>query len=482
MPTTSGPDFSSSLQAFLDGVAADDALELHSLIVRQHGRELARGWWEPYRRDDVHLLYSLSKSFTSTAAGFAVAEGLLDLDRPAHSYIPGAAEVITDDRSARITVRDALRMATGHTVDTLDRLRVEAQRHDPPLDLPVAFFALPPEQEPGSVFCYNNGATYLVAVIVQSLVGEPLSRYLTPRLFEPLGIATPYWQTDAAGREIGFSGLHLPTEAVAAFGQLYLDGGRLGDRQVLPEGWAAEASTAHTPNPGEPTTDWQQGYGYQFWRSQHGFRGDGAYGQFCLVLPEQDAVVAMTSDTDQMQALLDLVWAHLLPALDATADPAAPGTGAPDPIVLDALALPVIGGHPAPVPAPVWTPTPPSPEQPAPISVLEVSEDRLVLGHPDGDGERRYELGLTPGGWCRTELDLPEGRLLVGTSAGWTGPDTFEAALAMINTPHRLEVRGQVSAGDDGTPTATSTVGWRLPPLGPTHPWMLTIPRASVRP
>ena len=126
---------------------------------------------------------------------------------------------------------------------------------------------------------------------------------------------------------------------MARFGQLYLDDGVWQGVRLLPAGWVAEATALHTPNPGEPHPDWQQGYGYQFWQSRHGYRGDGAYGQFCLVLPEQDAVVVTTAATENMQGILDAVWAELLPAFDG------PGSAADDHRLaarLAALALPVL--------------------------------------------------------------------------------------------------------------------------------------------
>ena len=167
--------------------------------------------------------------------------------------------------------------------------------------------------EPGSVFAYNNGATYALGAILQQRTGQSLTGYLQSRLFDPLGIPPPHWDTFAE-RQMGYSGLHLTTEQLARFGLLYLQGGSWAGSNVLPPVWAAEATRAHTVTPDEPNPDWRRGYGYQFWRSRHGYRGDGAYGQFCQVLPEQDAIVVTTGDTEEMQAVLDAVWAHLVPA------------------------------------------------------------------------------------------------------------------------------------------------------------------------
>ena len=299
----------SGIESFLDAIDDSPDIALHSLMICRYGRVVAEGWWAPYQPDDMHLLYSISKSFTATALGFAVAEGRLGLSDAAVDHLGELAEAATDPRVRAITVDHLARMATGHAEDTLER--IDALDPDEPVR---GFLRLPPESEPGSVFAYNNGATYVLAAILQRCTGESLTGYLQPRLFDPLGIAPPHWDTLGGPRQVGFSGLHLPTEAIARFAELYRRDGRWRGRQVLPAGWAAQATRAHTANPAEPNPDWRRGYGYQFWRSLHGYRADGAYGQFGLVLPEQEAVVVTTAETENMQGLLDAVWTHLVPA------------------------------------------------------------------------------------------------------------------------------------------------------------------------
>ena len=155
----------------------------------------------------------------------------------------------------------------------------------------------------------------------------PLTRYLRPRLFDPLGIGHVGWHTFPPGREQSFSGLFARTEDIAKLGLLYLQRGRWQGAQLIPPEWVAEATSTQVSNAGDANPDWQQGYGFQFWMSRHGYRGDGAFGQFCVILPEQDAVIVITAYTLDMQAMLDAMWAHLLPGLAtaASTDPAAAG-------------------------------------------------------------------------------------------------------------------------------------------------------------
>ena len=411
---------SSAITGFLDAVEAAVDLELHSVMVLRHGHVVAEGWWAPYGPDEPHLLYSLSKSFTATAAGLAAAEGLLSFEEPVVSYFPELADAATDERSRRMLVRHLAAMASGHVEDTFERI-MQLDRDEPVR----AFLGLPPEREPGSVFCYNNGATYVLGAIVQRVTGQTLLGYLRPRLLDPLGIGPGYWRQHPAGRELGFSGLHLRTEDLARFGQLYLDDGVWRGERLLPQGWVADASALHTPNPAEPNPDWQQGYGYQLWRSRHGYRGDGAYGQFCLVLPEQDVVVVTTAQTENMQELIDAVWDHLLPGV-GTPTPEQDGPLAQR---LAGLSLPPEGGGLLGSALPEAATT---------VDVTAVEDD------PDGGwqvtvAERGAELviGCGDGRWVRTEVVLGERRVVLAASGSATG-ERLVLQVVLVQTPHRL--------------------------------------------
>ena len=298
------------ISAFLDALESTPDVEPHSIVLLRHGRLAASGWWAPYAPDRVHLLYSLSKSFTAAAVGIAVREGLVDLDATALSYFPELDADVTDERSRRIRVRHLLAMASGHREEALDR----AETADP-TNLVRGFLLTPPDEEPGSVFAYNQPCTYTLGAIVRRVTGGSLVEYLRPRLLDPLGIDDLAWKRDATGAELGFSGCHAPTSAVAALGQLYLQRGVWDGERILDEDWVDAATSTQVANPDEANPDWSQGYGFQFWMARHGFRGDGAYGQFCVVLPEQDVVLALTGQTIDMQAVLDAAWQHLLPAI-----------------------------------------------------------------------------------------------------------------------------------------------------------------------
>ncbi|MBC7922881.1 MAG: serine hydrolase [Ferruginibacter sp.] len=317
---------SGGIRAFVEAVEKDN-LGLHSLMVVRHGKVVAEGWWDPYQPELKHVLFSLSKSFTSTAVGFAVTEGRLKVADKVLAFFPAEAPENPGQHLAAMRVKDLLTMTTGHDQDTMPALREEKQG-----GWARKFLSLPVVHPPGTFFLYNTGASYLLSAIVQRVTGQTLLDYLTPRLLQPLGIEGADWETDPQGINTGGYGLRLTTEDIAKFGQFYLRKGSWNGKRLLPEAWIGEATSFQVPNASptgkNPENDWHQGYGYQFWQCRHGaYRGDGAVGQFCIVLPAQDAVVAITSETANMQQILNQVWNHLLPAMTNAplpADPRAP--------------------------------------------------------------------------------------------------------------------------------------------------------------
>ncbi|WP_227872084.1 serine hydrolase domain-containing protein [Paenibacillus albus] len=287
-------------------------LELHSMMIVRHGQVAAEGWWAPYEPQLSHMMFSLSKSFTSTAIGLAVAEGLLSLDDAVISFFPEESPEEPSANLRAMRIRHLLMMGTGHEVDTMQYLAVAEDG-----DWVRAFVQAPVEREPGTHFVYNSGATYMLSAIIQKVSGQKLLDYLQPRLLDPLGITEATWEACPRGIHTGGWGMTLTTESIAKFGQLYLQRGVWDDKRVLTEAWVNEATSKQINNGDDEANDWAQGYGYQFWRCRHGaYRGDGAFGQFCIVLPEKDTVIALTSGTNDMQGVLNGIWTHLLPALN----------------------------------------------------------------------------------------------------------------------------------------------------------------------
>ncbi len=456
-----------AILALLDALEARPDIEMHSLMVVRHGHVVAEGWWAPYSAGQRHLLYSLSKSFTATAAAFGQAEGLLDLDDPVVKHFPEFEAEITDPRSRAIKVRHVAAMASGH-----DREMAQEALDRDPAEPVRGFLLIPPDQEPGTVFAYSQPCTYTLGSIVQRNAGMPLTGYLRPRLFDPLGIGPVGWQAWPPGREQGFSGLFARTEDVAKLGQLYLQGGRWDGRQLIPAGWVAEATTKQVANPDRENPDWRQGYGFQFWMARHGYRGDGAFGQFCVVLPEQDTVVAITASTLDMQAILDALWEHLLPGLGPDGPGARGGGPAQEELSarLAGLALPAApaappgsagpaaGGSGFVTGAPFTVAGPAGELGTALVSVglAERAEGWEVTLSEKGDAVT-FPAGL--GTWVVSSPAARHGGTIpVAASGGWADGGRLRLEVIFLETPHRVDI-------ELGEPDRTATAAWRIPPL-----------------
>lgn len=436
---------SSAILRFVE--AADREIRhLHSVMVLRRGAVVAEGYWDPYRPTDPHMLFSLSKSFTSTAIGMLVAEGRLSVEDPVLGFFPDEAPGAPSEMLRRMRVKHLLTMTTGHHVDPSPTVRQGAPTWR------RSFLALPVEHEPGTHFVYNSVATYMLSAIAQRLTGQRLVEYLGPRLFEPLGIEQPTWEASPEGIDTGGWGLSARTADIARFGQLYLQGGAWQGRQLLPAAWVAEATSPRVPNAGwgNPNPDWQQGYGYQFWRCRHGvYRGDGAFGQFCIVLPAQQAVLAITAGVSDMQAVLDLVWQHLLPALG---DRPLPEDARAARALAERLAAlrtaPVAGAATSPRVAAVSGRTFAVAPNGDGIEAVrfDFAADGATLTVRNGSGEQPVACAF--GGWTRGIVDVESAyRRRLGTQApianevaasgAWTADDTYTAELWWYRTPFR---------------------------------------------
>lgn len=418
--------------AFLAAVEAKPG-GIHSFMLLRHGQVAAEGWWAPYAASYPHMLFSLSKSFTSTAVGLAVSEGLLTVEDPVVSFFPDELPPTVGDHLAAMRVRHLLTMSTGHDVDATGPTRAQ-----PNGDWVRGFLALPVEHAPGSKFVYNSAATYMLSAIVQKRSGKTVLDYLTPRLFAPLGIEGPTWETCPKGIDAGGWGLSVKTEDIARFGQLYLQKGQWNGRQLVPQTWVEQATHRQVSN-GDPaaSSDWSQGYGYQFWRCRHeAFRGDGAFGQFCVVMPELDAVLAVTSGTGDMQAVLNAVWERLLPGIQS----GTPSAGEPGKELAHRLAHLALPNPPGQATSPRAAQVSGKTFHFAPNDLklqtltLNFHGDRCTAALQSETGLQKVEYGHSA--WIRGEASL-EGAVstrVVGRGA-WTTEDTYTGTLCFYETP-----------------------------------------------
>jgi CubicO group peptidase (beta-lactamase class C family) len=430
---------SADILAFVE--EAEQKLDaLHSLMIVRHGKVVAEGWWAPYAANEPHMLFSLSKSFTSTGIGLAVAEGKVQVDDPVLKFFPELAPAEPSANLKAMRVRDLLTMSTGHHDDD-----VRAFPYNSEDNVVKLFLARPVSHKPGTFFFYNTPASYMLSAIVQKVSGQPLVDYLGPRLFEPLGIESPKWDASKQGVSMGGFGLNIKTEDIARFGQLVLQKGEWQGKPLVPAAWIEAATARQMSNGSSPTSDWEQGYGYQFWRSRHGFRGDGAHGQFCLLLPQYDAVIAITSGTRDMASVMNLVWQRLIPAFKPNALPADAATNTKLATKLKSLTLKTQSGTAAMSPAVKalvgkhYT-----------FSANPQSIESIAVNSADANGAVAMTLRIAgtdqhisaaPDAWRKGTLTIRGVTDPIAASGAWTAADTYTLKVTRYRTPFMATYR-----------------------------------------
>lgn len=434
---------------FIDAINQSDH-EFHSFMLLRHGQVIAEGWWAPYAPELRHTMYSMSKSFTSTAVGLAVMEGKLKVTDPVVQFFPDSLPANISPELRKLSVKDLLTMSVGHETDTSQAMRREE-------DWVKTFLAFPFKYQPGTQFLYNSGATYMCSAIVQKVTGQKVIDYLKPRLFDPLQIEGMDWETCPKGINVGGWGLRVKTEDLAKFGQLFLQKGQWNGQQLVSKEWVEEATSfkIQQPAPANPSrpnaqNDWLQGYCYQFWRCQHNaYRGDGANGQYTIVMPEKDAVLVITSESPNMQGQLDLVWEHLLPAFDEPNSSTVAERSRSEELKTKTavLALPLSKN----TVAPPWN------KRNFQLEANEMGLKNIRLGFARGKGvlelqgeKENYNIPFGLGSWKPGETTFPGNDLSVkpvSRSSGvhlkktvangvWKDATTFELILRYIESPH----------------------------------------------
>jgi CubicO group peptidase (beta-lactamase class C family) len=309
-PESLGID-SQSILDFINAANASD-IQWHNYVLLRHGKIASQGSWKPFDLNNKHTLYSLSKSFTSTAIGMLVDEGKLKVTEPVINFFKEDLPEVVSDNLKKMTVHHLLTMNTGHNTECIDKFRSSTDKWS------KIFLHHEVPNEPGTKFMYNTPATYMLGAILHKVTGKTVSEYLKPRLFDKLGIKDYDWEVNREGLNMAGWGLRLNPKDIAKFGQLYLQKGRWNGKQIISEKWIDEATKKQTTsNPGD--SDWSQGYGYQFWRCKHNlYRGDGAFGQYCIVMPDQDAVMVVNSESGNLQKNMTIIYDTILKGMQST--------------------------------------------------------------------------------------------------------------------------------------------------------------------
>lgn len=316
--------------------------EVHSFMLLRHGKLCAQGWYRPYAPEIPHIQFSFSKSFTSTAIGFAEQEGLLRLDEKLVDIFPDCIPENPSENLKKCDISHLLMMGCGHETE-IDLFRESDSWI-------TDFLHHPFVHTPGTHFMYNTAGTNMLCAILQRKTGQNLTAFLEPRLFAPLGIAGAKCFTLANGIEAGGFGYKLKTEDMARFTEFVRCKGSWQGKQLLRADWFARATAKQISNAGGDLPDWSAGYGYQFWQCAPAgvFRGDGAFGQYGIVMQAQEAVLVITSCQMAMQPVIQVIWDTLLPAFQEDPLPENPEALARLRHLQESLALTEMLGEAAP--------------------------------------------------------------------------------------------------------------------------------------
>lgn len=284
----------------------NNGIENHALLIMKGGETVFEKYSYPYSSDMPHTMFSVTKSVVSTAVGFAISEGLFSLDSKILPFFPEYKHCESDEWE-NVTVRSLLTMQSNKEFSFTQDMTGDY----------VEIFMKAPFRKKNRGFLYSNNDVHVISSLIQRLSGMNLADYLMPRLFEPLGIKKPQWETDSKGECIGGTGAYLTARDLAKICRCYADGGKYGGVQVIPEEWTREATKIQVPLSGRENED---GYGYLFWMNKGAFSMNGMFGQLVEYFPQYDAVVVSLNSVVNDTAHSRLVSEVLTKAFENESD------------------------------------------------------------------------------------------------------------------------------------------------------------------
>ncbi len=288
--------------------------ELHSVMVLKDSKILAEHYDIGYGPDVLNICWSMSKTFTAAALGFAIQDSLVSVHDRLVDLLPSdKLPANISDTLRALDLHDLLRMSSG-LHDDIDGIGCLKTEHPTLEGLSRGFTFWP-----GDHYKYCSFNTYLIGVVVCTVTGKSLSEYLDEKLFGPLGIHNYHWDKCAEGYEMGGWGLYLTTESLAKMGQFLLQDGMWEGKQLLSKEWVRQMHAIHIYQDGDTVNepDHNAGYGYQMWAcSRYGcYRLDGAHGQWVIICPEKNAVIVITQICNKTRKQIQDVWPTIYDAI-----------------------------------------------------------------------------------------------------------------------------------------------------------------------
>jgi len=292
------------LNVLEDSIYQNRLVNTHAILIAKEGKTIYEKYFNGYNGLVPHDMRSASKSISSAIAGITLDQGLIkNVRQRIEDYLPAVYFNRGDSLKTRITIHDLLTMSSG--LDAIDfginrNSAASEDNYQSSADWAHTVLSAPMIHPPGLHAYYGSANPYLLGLVIDSAVYEPLEDFMDKNLFEPLKITNYIIQTDMHGRPYFGGGMYMTPADMLKFGQLYLNHGTWGNRRILPEEWVKKSFANYLSL--ENTSD-KNGYGYLWWHHSyllHGRRinsieARGAGGQYIFVLPELNAVAVVTS-------------------------------------------------------------------------------------------------------------------------------------------------------------------------------------------
>lgn len=288
--------YSSDIETYFNEMLSCPTGEPHGIMVLRHGKVIGELFPKPFDASYPQMLYSDAKSFVGLAVVLAIEENRLRLTDRVASFFPDLLPDSISDNLASMTVRDLLTMTSGIQPDPLMRTTGADW---------IRRYLAKPVDKPGETFHYDSMCSYLLSAIVQRVTGQKTLDYMKERIFNPLHITLVEWEESPEGINTGGWGLRMQVESMAKIGQLLLNKGNWEGKQLISSEWVEEMTSSLQE------TGMMDTYGYHMWRCDYpnAYRADGALGQYIIVAPDEDMVVAITqANTSNGVAERHLVW------------------------------------------------------------------------------------------------------------------------------------------------------------------------------
>ena len=286
-------------------------IPLHSMIVIKDDRLVFEAYQKPYGPDELHRMFSVTKSMVSLAIGLLADEGKLSLDDHIVDYFPEKLPEHVHPYIKALTIRNMLTMRAVHNKTTYKLAGCT--------DWVGSFFTTQPSHYPGTFYIYDTSSTHVLAALAEKLSGKELLAYLREKVLDDIGFSkSAYCLKDPMGVSMGGSGLMAAPMDLAKVMYLIMNGGVHNGKSYIPKEYLEQALDRWSDNYAVgQTMEEMQGYGYQFWRTTHdGYACFGMGGQLGICIPEKNMLIVTTADTQGrqggVQLIYDALWSTIL--------------------------------------------------------------------------------------------------------------------------------------------------------------------------